>query len=65
MKIDAGTPNLFRESAAQAQSGARAAGSDPVEGMTGLVKAEKGSAIGSKLVKAKNEMLGTIIDMKA
>ncbi|HEY9072446.1 MAG TPA: hypothetical protein VIV61_19445 [Candidatus Ozemobacteraceae bacterium] len=65
MKINAGTPNLFRESAAQTESGARAASTDPAKGMTELMKAEKTASMGSKLVKAKNEMLGSIIDMKA
>ncbi|HOY68149.1 MAG TPA: flagellar basal body rod C-terminal domain-containing protein [Candidatus Ozemobacteraceae bacterium] len=65
MKIAAGVPNLYREAASQVESGARSAAADPAKGMTDLMKAEKTAAMGSKLVKAKDEMLGTIIDMKA
>lgn len=65
MRITYSDPRLLREAATQAQAAAKTVGSDPVQGMTGLMKAEKTAALGTQVVKAKDEMLGTIIDLKA
>ncbi len=65
MRITNGTPNLLRESIARADSAAGTMNADPVKGMTDLMQSENGVKMATKLIKAKDEMLGTILDMKA
>lgn len=65
MRINTNTPNLLQASLAKAESGAQTVATDPVQGMTDLMQAENGVTIASKVIKAKDEMLGTILDMKA
>lgn len=65
MRITNGTPNLLRESITRADAAAGTVATDPVKGMTGLMQSKNGVKMASKLIKAKDEMLGTILDMKA
>ena len=65
MRITNGIPNLLRESITRADAAAGTVATDPVKGMTGLMQSENGVKMASKLIKAKDEMLGTILDMKA
>lgn len=65
MRITSGNPNLLQTSIAQAEASSQAMTTDPIKGMTGLMQSENGVAIASKVIKAKDEMLGTILDMMA
>lgn len=64
MKIDT-SASLIQNSLSQAVSAANIMGSNPIEGSIGLMKAENGITAAAKVIKAKDEMLGTILDILA
>ncbi|MGI6444693.1 MAG: hypothetical protein ACOX2I_03155 [Candidatus Ozemobacteraceae bacterium] len=65
MNIDTSVSNLIQKPVALAQASAAAMPNDPVEGSVGLMQAKNSLSAGVKVIKAKNEMLGTILDIKA
>jgi flagellar basal body rod protein FlgC len=65
MNIDTSASNLIQKPLALAQAPASAMPNDPVEGSVGLMQAKNALTAGVKVIKAKDEMLGTILDIKA
>ncbi len=57
--------NLIQSSFGGAVQNAKNITSNPVEGAVGLMQNEAGVKLGSKVIQAQDEMLGTILDMKA
>ena len=57
--------NLMQTSFSQANKNAKIMQDNPVDGSVGLMNSANGVKIASKAIRAQDEILGTILDIRA